>query len=332
MSYLQCIIIYNEIYFRKDHEDSGCRINTEKIPKLAYNCLKTYFDGSDDEDDNEDDEAMQDRITPFEIQNSIPSSSGFTVKREDTETSPDVTQSFQNQSTSGELKEEELNICDVMIDEAEEVSLGSFSEPYGDPMDSSYSKNTTDDAGFIRFVAQFKCPVCNGEYKSLSELTQHARTSHSPIILCDTDFKQYENQFQIDGVNTTVYTCKECNYSSKIKANFKRHLLLMAQKKSKVSNFKHRQSEDSDISIVTKDKGNGREQRVFQCKHCNYVSEFRANVMRHLKSRHTPSSELIKTPLVRMKCIDCEFETRYLNTMRQHRQTVHGPMSTLMMN
>jgi hypothetical protein len=99
----------------------------------------------------------------------------------------------------------------------------------------------------------------------------------------------------------------------------------MAMKKSRVSNFKHRQQEDNDIAIITKAQGNGKEQRLFQCKHCNYSSEFRANVMRHLKSRHSQNSELVRTPLVRMKCIDCDFETRHLNNMKQHRIAVHGP-------
>lgn len=269
------------------HEADLCENDKrEKIPKLTYTCLTTFYDGSDEEESDderdEDDFNYQMHQENHDIQQSVPSSSnigGGSKFGKDSVMLPNL-EGFSHRipvKEEHELSLEEFEMEDNAVDNSERQELDTFQNDNYKDDDNSMDKYSQKD---------FSCRVCEQIYQNDDELFGHLRAEHPELIICDDDYKKFEQAFEINGISTVIYQCNECSYSTKIKGNFKRHLLLKARSRFKKKKFRNiRKSMQSDY-VTIKNKDNGTDSTYYKCKFCTYMSNIRCNILRHMRLIH----------------------------------------------
>ncbi|XP_048386199.1 zinc finger protein 729-like isoform X1 [Stegostoma tigrinum] len=190
-------------------------------------------------------------------------------------------------------KEKENDLC------LQEDKLENVPEP---PSCESSGSIHSHVARNLKRRRQYKCSHCYYETIELGNLNRHIR-SHK---------------------GEKPFKCNQCNYASTQLVNVKRHLRTHAGKESyqctqcefvseSKAAFKRHTDNHLARTEVKREMEDGnslsKEQKVFSCSLCNFVSQYQSNLIRHMNIHN------YKRPY---KCSQCNYVSAQLGNLKRH--------------
>ncbi|XP_033231833.1 zinc finger protein 765-like [Belonocnema kinseyi] len=154
-------------------------------------------------------------------------------------------------------------------------------------------------------VLMYKCDKCSRSYTSLYSLNQHKRIEHGAV--------------------KPQFFCDVCGYKSNQKSNLSKHITFLHTQSPKTS-YKcdkcTRSYKSSDSLNRHKRLEHSAVKTRFICDCCNYQSNLKCSLSKHITSRHPQTSE------TRYKCDKCSRSYRSLNSLNQHKRLEHAAVIT----